>query len=113
VCVCVCVCVRVCGGGILTHFHTSIKHSFIKIRYMLCFDCSLLLLLLLLQMVSKIIPFMSESAPLVPVRVVECILGRVSSSHFLVVFPAHFLGSIVGIVVFQYICPEFLIEVSD
>ena len=98
-------------GGIRNHFHTSIKHSFIKMRYMLCFDCSLLLLLL--QMVSKIIPFISDSAPLVPVRVVECILGRVSSSHFLVVFPAHFLGSIVGIVVFQYICPEFLIEVSD
>lgn len=63
------------------------------------------------QMIAKIIPFMRESAPLVPVRVVECILGRVSSSHFLVVFPAHFLGCIVGIVVFQYFCPLSFIEV--
>mmetsp|Transcript_2251 Transcript_2251/g.4199 ORF Transcript_2251/g.4199 Transcript_2251/m.4199 type:complete len:265 (+) Transcript_2251:15-809(+) len=64
-----------------------------------------------IQMVAKIIPFMKESAPLVPVRVVECILGRVSSSHFLVVFPAHFLGCIVGIVVFQFFCPQSFIEV--
>ena len=52
---------------------------------------------------------MRRSVPLIPVRVVECILGRVSSSHFLVVFPAHFLGSIVGIVFFQVFCPVSLL----
>lgn len=48
---------------------------------------------------------MRDSAPLIPVRVTECILGRVASSHFLVVFPAHFLGCIVGVVFFQFLCP--------
>lgn len=67
----------------------------------------------LLQMVSNLIPFMRDSAPLLPVRVVECLLGRVSSSQFLVVFPAHFLGSIVGIVFFQFVCPAFMKEVRE
>lgn len=66
-----------------------------------------------IQLLSRYIPFMRESIPLISVRVVECILGRVSSSHFLVVFPAHFLGCIVGTVCFQLFCPTALYEAFE
>jgi len=58
-----------------------------------------------IQQLSRRISFMEDVSPLLPVRIAEIILGRLSPMSFAVVAPAHFLGCILGTVVFKTILP--------
>lgn len=79
------------------------------------------------QIISRFLPFMKCSYPLLPVRMTESIMGkeivygldtaelidwkfaqligRISPSTLAVVVPAHFLGNILAVVVFKTIFP--------
>lgn len=54
-----------------------------------------------IQKIYGIFPFMKSSLPLLLVRLAETILGRISPTKLAVIIPAHFLGSIFGIVLFK------------
>lgn len=68
---------------------------------------------LLLQLLESYFPFMGESFPLLPVRIAETVLGRISVSWLaLVVVPSHFIGCVMGIVIFKTLLPFVTVEVS-
>ena len=48
---------------------------------------------------------MSDVHPILPTRLAESILGRISPSKLTVIIPAHFLGCIFGAVLFKTVCP--------
>jgi hypothetical protein len=48
--------------------------------------------------------------PLLPVRLAECIIGRISQARMSVVIPAHFIGCIFSSVLFKLVCPLAWLE---
>lgn len=59
----------------------------------------------IIQLLTTALPFMESSNPLLVVRIAETLLGRISASKLTVVIPAHFLGCIVGTIVFHTFVP--------
>mmetsp|Transcript_16521 Transcript_16521/g.16628 ORF Transcript_16521/g.16628 Transcript_16521/m.16628 type:complete len:257 (+) Transcript_16521:62-832(+) len=58
-----------------------------------------------IQQISRRVPIIADTNPLLPVRIAEIILGRLSPTSFAVVAPAHFLGCILGGVIFMSVLP--------
>ena len=58
-----------------------------------------------IQQLESYCPFVSDVHPILPTRLAESILGRISPSKLTVIIPAHFLGCIFGAVLFKTICP--------
>ena len=57
-----------------------------------------------IQFLMEILPFIKRY-PLLPVRVAESVMGRISPSELMMVIPAHVLGNCVGIVLFHSAYP--------
>lgn len=57
-----------------------------------------------IQCLMSKLPFMTKF-PLLPVRVAESIMARISSPELMMVIPAHVLGNIMGLTLFKIICP--------
>lgn len=60
---------------------------------------------LLVQLVGSYVPFMADCFPLLPIRLAESILGRISPGRLTLIIPAHFFGSILGVAAFSTIFP--------
>ena len=58
-----------------------------------------------IQQLGNYFPLMIDVHPILPTRLAESILGRISPSKLTVIIPAHFLGCIFGAVFFKTICP--------
>lgn len=68
---------------------------------------------LLMQLLDSYFSFIGECFPLLPVRIVETVLGRMSVSWLaLVVVPSQFVGCVMGIVVFKTLLPFAVVEVG-
>jgi len=71
----------------------------------------------IIQLVCVYVPWMGSKTlcniPLLPIRLAESILGRVTPIKLTVVIPAHFLGCILGAVMFRTIFPYVNISVSS
>mmetsp|Transcript_14638 Transcript_14638/g.24230 ORF Transcript_14638/g.24230 Transcript_14638/m.24230 type:complete len:284 (-) Transcript_14638:1106-1957(-) len=60
---------------------------------------------LLIQHVGQVLPFLQDHFPILPVRIAEAVMNRITPSQIMLIIPAHFLGSIVGVVVFKTVFP--------
>jgi hypothetical protein len=49
-------------------------------------------------------PFMADY-PLLPVRIAESVMGRLSPSALIAAIPAQIIGNIMGLVIFKTLCP--------
>jgi hypothetical protein len=57
-----------------------------------------------IQFLMTKFPFMTKY-PLLPVRVAESAMGRISSSELMMIIPAHVLGNILALTLFRTLCP--------
>eukprot|EP01038_Epipyxis_sp_PR26KG_P009923 gene9923-13347_t len=60
---------------------------------------------LFVQLLSHKFPVFKKSFPILPIRLAESIMGRISSAKLIVTIPAHLIGSIIGTVIFHSIFP--------
>lgn len=71
----------------------------------------------IIQLVCLYVPWMESKTlcniPLLPIRLAESILGRVTPIKLTVVIPAHFLGCILGAVMFRTFFPYVSLSVSN
>lgn len=67
---------------------------------------------LLMQLVDSVLPFLGDCLPLLSLRITETVLGRIQLSKLAVLIPAHFIGCVLGAVVFKTLVPIAPIEVS-
>jgi hypothetical protein len=58
-----------------------------------------------IQILAKYIPTLKHNFPLLPVRLAECLVGKASIAKLFLLFPAHFLGSVIGLVWFRTMLP--------
>lgn len=70
----------------------------------------------IIQIVCVYVPWMESKTfcniPLLPIRLAESILGRITPIKLTVVIPAHFLGCILGAVMFRTFFPYIDLSVS-
>ena len=63
-----------------------------------------------MQILGKYLPWMNDGKfPLLPVRLAESIMGRISPMRLTVLIPAHFLGCILGTTIFSLLVPSLCI----
>ena len=87
----------------MIHFNYYSNHSIVGFIYALP---------LFIQILGKYIPFISnDSFPLLPIRLTESILGRITPARLAIIIPAHFLGCIVGVIMFKILIP--ILRLSD
>ena len=67
---------------------------------------------LLMQLVDSVVPFLGDCLPLLSLRITETVLGRIPTSKLAVMIPAHFIGCVLGAVVFKTLVPIAPVEVS-
>jgi len=67
---------------------------------------------LLMQLVDSVVPFLGDCLPLLSLRITETVLGRIQTSKLAVMIPAHFIGCVLGAVVFKTLVPIAPVEVS-
>mmetsp|Transcript_17271 Transcript_17271/g.16604 ORF Transcript_17271/g.16604 Transcript_17271/m.16604 type:complete len:246 (-) Transcript_17271:112-849(-) len=62
-----------------------------------------------IQMIGGYVPIMHEIFPILPNRLTDSILGRITPSNLLVIIPSHFMGCMFGTVLFKCVCPIALV----
>ena len=65
-----------------------------------------------MQLADSVVPFLGDCLPLLPLRITEMVMGRLKSSKLAIVIPSHFIGCILGAVLFKTLLPIAPAEVS-
>jgi hypothetical protein len=58
-----------------------------------------------IQLLGNYVPLIHDIFPILPNRLTDSILGRISPTRLFLVIPAHFLGCVIGTVLFKTLCP--------
>lgn len=85
--------------GLLLRYLANLL-GFSHLSYYYFFGCPVVL-----KVLNKYFPIMEKNSPILPFRLVESILGRLTPVQILVIIPAHFLGCILGVAIFYCLFP--------
>lgn len=61
----------------------------------------------LMQILGKYLPIFGDGFPILAFRLAESVLGRISPSKLSVIIAAHFLGCVLGAVIFKSVWPSY------